>query len=78
MITFSLMVWYEAPLWLVILLPIAVGTCPSINSLLIVKIGIPELLATLRTINIITCFDRTHTGGYSIYSVPSSGQPSSV
>ncbi|VXC44078.1 hypothetical protein BACI349Y_740024 [Bacillus sp. 349Y] len=44
MITASLMEWYEATLWLVILLPIAVGTC---NSLLIVKIGIPDLLATL-------------------------------
>lgn len=68
-ITASLMVWYEAPLWLVILLPIAVGALVGLfNSFLIVKIGIPDLLATLGAMYIISGLHRTYTEGYSIYS----------
>ncbi|KZZ84075.1 ABC transporter permease [Bacillus sp. SJS] len=68
-ISSSLMVWYELPLWLVLLLPIGVGILVGIfNSILIVKIGIPDLLATLGAMYIITGIHRTYTEGYSIYS----------
>ncbi|MBS2967665.1 ABC transporter permease [Metabacillus sp. KIGAM252] len=68
-ISSSLMVWYELPLWLVLLLPIGVGILVGIfNSILIVKIGIPDLLATLGAMYIVTGIHRTYTEGYSIYS----------
>ncbi|WP_338779885.1 ABC transporter permease [Metabacillus sp. FJAT-52054] len=68
-ISSSLMVWYEMPLWLVLLLPIGVGILVGIfNSILIVKIGIPDLLATLGAMYILTGIHRTYTEGYSIYS----------
>lgn len=68
-VTASLMVWYEMPLWLVLLLPIIVGVVIGLlNSLLIVVIGIPDLLATLSMMYIIAGVHRTYTEGYSIYN----------
>ncbi|MDN7245385.1 ABC transporter permease [Planococcus shenhongbingii] len=65
----SLMVWYEMPLWLVLLLPILVGVLVGVvNSLLIVVIGIPDLLATLSMMYIVAGLHRTYTEGYSIYN----------
>lgn len=63
------MVWYEAPLLFVIIIPILVGALVGLfNSLLIVKIGIPDLLATLGAMYIIAGVHRTYTEGYSIYN----------
>ena len=67
--TASLMVWYDLPLWLVLLLPILVGILIGVfNTLLIVVIGIPDLLATLSTMYIVAGLHRTYTEGYSIYN----------
>lgn len=68
-VTASLMVWYEMPLWLVLLLPILVGvTIGLINTFLIVVVGIPDLLATLSMMYIVAGVHRTYTEGYSIYN----------
>jgi simple sugar transport system permease protein len=68
-VTASLMVWYEAPLWLVLLIPLLAGAGVGLfNSLLIVKLGIPDLLATLGAMYIISGIHRTYTEGYSIYN----------
>ncbi|UXH43097.1 ABC transporter permease [Rossellomorea vietnamensis] len=68
-VTASLMVWYEAPLWIVLLAPLLVGAGVGLfNSLLIVKFGIPDLLATLGAMYIISGVHRTYTEGYSIYN----------
>ncbi|KAB2329866.1 ABC transporter permease [Bacillus mesophilum] len=68
-ITASLMVWYDLPLWLVLCLPIVVGVLVGVfNTLLIVVIGIPDLLATLSTMYIVAGLHRTYTEGYSIYN----------
>lgn len=65
----SFMVWYEMPLWLVLLLPLLMGVLVgAVNSLLIVVIGIPDLLATLSMMYIVAGLHRTYTEGYSIYN----------
>lgn len=67
--TASLMVWYDLPLWLVLLLPLVVGVLVGLfNSFLIVIIGIPDLLATLSMMYIVAGLHRTYTEGYSIYN----------
>ncbi|ANE47837.1 sugar ABC transporter permease [Paenibacillus swuensis] len=64
----SLMVWYEQPLWIVLIVPVLVGLLIGfINALLIVKIKIPDLLATLAVMYIINGIHKTFTEGYSIY-----------
>lgn len=68
-VTASLMVWYDLPLWFVIILPILVGVViGAFNTLLIVVIGIPDLLATLSTMYIVAGLHRTYTEGFSIYN----------
>ena len=68
-VTASLMVWYDLPLWLVLILPILVGVViGAFNTLLIVVIGIPDLLATLSTMYIVAGIHRTYTEGFSIYN----------
>lgn len=68
-VTASLMVWYEMPLWLVLVLPILVGVgIGLLNTFLIVVIGIPDLLATLSMMYIVAGIHRTYTEGYSIYN----------
>lgn len=68
-ITASLMVWYELPLWVVLLLPLIVGALVGLfNTILIVKIGIPDLLATLGMMYIVSGIHRTYTEGYSVYN----------
>lgn len=65
----SLMVWYEQPLVVVILVPIAIGAVVGlINAFFIVKIRIPDLLATLAMLYIIKGVHLTYTKGYSIYA----------
>ncbi|HEY4551804.1 MAG TPA: ABC transporter permease [Bacillaceae bacterium] len=68
-VTASLMVWYDMPLWLVLILPILIGVLVGLfNSFLIVVIGIPDLLATLSAMYIIGGLHRTYTEGYSVYN----------
>lgn len=68
-VTASLMVWYDMPLWLVLLLPLLVGVLVGmVNSFLIVVVGIPDLLATLSMMYIVAGLHRTYTEGYSIYN----------
>ncbi|RKP57063.1 ABC transporter permease [Cohnella endophytica] len=68
-ITASLMVWYEMPLVVVLIVPIAVGALIGlINSLLIVKIRIPDLLATLSVMYLVNGIHKNYTAGYSVYS----------
>lgn len=65
----TLMVWFEFPLWAVIVIPIVLGALVGLfNSLLIVKIRIPDLLATLGTMYIVSGIHRTYTKGYSVYN----------
>ncbi|EGA91306.1 inner-membrane translocator [Planococcus donghaensis MPA1U2] len=65
----SLMVWYDMPLWLVLILPLLIGVLVGLfNSFLIVIIGIPDLLATLSVMYIVAGLHRTYTEGYSIYN----------
>jgi simple sugar transport system permease protein len=65
----TLMVWYELPLVVVLTVPILIGIMIGLlNSLLIVKIRIPDLLATLAVMYIISGVHRTYTKGFSIYN----------
>jgi simple sugar transport system permease protein len=68
-LTAALMVWYQMPLAVVLLLPIAVGAAVGLlNALLIVKVRIPDLLASLAVMYIVAGIQRTYTKGYSIYN----------
>jgi simple sugar transport system permease protein len=68
-LTATLMVWYEMPLAVVLVVPIAVGALVGLlNALLIVKIRIPDLLATLAVMYIVNGIHKTFTKGYSIYN----------
>ncbi len=65
----AMMVWYQMPLIVVIIVPIILGILVGLlNSLLIVKIRIPDLLATLAVMYIISGIHRTYTKGYAIYN----------
>ncbi len=65
----SLMVWYELPLAVVLVVPVLLGIAIGvINAFLIVKVRIPDLLATLGVMYIIGGVHRTYTQGYSIYN----------
>jgi simple sugar transport system permease protein len=65
----TLMVWYEMPLIVVLIVPIVVGALVGLlNALLIVKIRIPDLLATLAVMYIVNGIHKTYTKGYSIYN----------
>ncbi|GED14391.1 ABC transporter permease [Aneurinibacillus migulanus] len=68
-VTASLMVWYQLPLPLVILIPILLGALVGLaNAWLIVKIRIPDLLATLSMLYIVAGLHKTYTQGFSIYN----------
>ncbi|MFC4811649.1 ABC transporter permease [Paenibacillus sp. GCM10023250] len=65
----TLMVWFQLPLVLVIVIPLIFGAIVGlINAFLIVKIRIPDLLATLAVMYIVSGVHKTYTKGYSIYS----------
>lgn len=65
----SLMVWYQQPLIVVILVPLAIGAAIGLlNSFLIIRWKIPDLLATLAVMYMISGVHRTYTEGYSIYN----------
>jgi simple sugar transport system permease protein len=68
-LTATLMVWYEMPLAVVLIVPILVGALVGLlNSFLIVRIRIPDLLATLAVMYIINGVHKTYTKGYSIFN----------
>ncbi|WP_123040807.1 ABC transporter permease [Cohnella candidum] len=68
-VTATLMVWYQMPLIVVLVVPLLVGVVIGlINAFLIVKIRIPDLLATLAVMYIVNGVHKTYTKGYSIYS----------
>ncbi|BBH21001.1 ABC transporter [Paenibacillus baekrokdamisoli] len=65
----ALMVWYQQPLVVVIVVPLVIGAIVGlINSFLIVRVRIPDLLATLAIMYIIGGVHKTFTKGYSIYN----------
>jgi simple sugar transport system permease protein len=65
----SLMVWYQQPLIVVIMVPLLIGAIIGlINSFLIIRWKVPDLLATLAVMYIISGVHRTYTEGYSIYN----------
>ncbi|WP_219834106.1 ABC transporter permease [Paenibacillus sp. R14(2021)] len=65
----TLMVWYQMPLVVVIIVPLVFGAIVGlINAFLIVKVRIPDLLATLAVMYIVSGVHKTYTKGYSIYS----------
>ncbi|MBW5446646.1 ABC transporter permease [Cohnella sp. CFH 77786] len=68
-LTATLMVWYEMPLAVVLIVPLLVGAAVGLlNAFLIVKIRIPDLLATLAVMYIVNGIHKTYTKGYSIYN----------
>lgn len=65
----ALMVWYQMPLVVVLIASLAVGAVVGlVNALLIVRIRIPDMLATLAMLYIVSGVHRTFTKGYSIYN----------
>ncbi|OCT16778.1 sugar ABC transporter permease [Paenibacillus pectinilyticus] len=65
----AMMVWYDQPLYLVILVPLLIGAIIGfLNAVLIVKVRIPDLLATLAMMYIIGGIQKTYTKGFSIYN----------
>ncbi|MBN6186683.1 ABC transporter permease [Aneurinibacillus sp. BA2021] len=68
-VTASLMVWYQMPLPLVIIVPLVLGALIGlVNAFLIVKIRIPDLLATLSMLYVVAGLHKTYTQGFSIYN----------
>lgn len=68
-ITATMMVWFEMPLIVVLIVPLLAGVAVGLlNAFLIVKIRIPDLLATLAVMYIVNGIHKTYTKGYSIYN----------
>jgi simple sugar transport system permease protein len=65
----TMMVWYQLPLIVVLTVPLLIGIIIGLlNSLLIVRVRIPDLLATLAVMYIIGGVHKTYTKGFSIYN----------
>lgn len=65
----SLMVWYQQPVIVVLIVPIVISAAIGLlNSFLIIRWKIPDLLATLAVMYIFSGVQRTYTAGYSIYN----------
>ncbi|MED4602658.1 ABC transporter permease [Paenibacillus validus] len=65
----TLMVWFQLPLIVVLIVPLLIGIVVGLlNALLIVKVRIPDLLATLAVMYIIGGVHKTYTKGFSIYN----------
>ena len=65
----TLMIWYEQPVYIVIIVSLAIGDIVGLmNALLIVKLRIPDLLATLAVMYIISGLHKTYAQGYTIYN----------
>jgi simple sugar transport system permease protein len=68
-VTATMMVWYQLPLIVVLTVPLLIGAVIGLlNALLIVKVRIPDLLATLAVMYIIGGVHKTYTTGFSIYN----------
>lgn len=68
-VTATLMVWFQLPLIVVLVVPLLIGIAIGLlNALLIVKVRIPDLLATLAVMYIIGGVHKTYTQGFSIYN----------
>lgn len=68
-VTAAFMVWYEQPVAVVIIVALLIGAIVGLlNALLIVKIRIPDMLATLAVMYIVGGIHKTYTKGYSIYN----------
>ncbi|NIK67709.1 MULTISPECIES: ABC transporter permease [unclassified Paenibacillus] len=68
-VTAAFMVWYEQPVVVVIVVALLIGALVGLlNALLIVKIRIPDMLATLAVMYIVGGIHKTYTKGYSIYN----------
>ncbi|CAI6080874.1 ABC transporter permease [Cohnella sp. JJ-181] len=67
--TATMMIWYEMPLAVVLIAPLVIGAAVGLlNAFLIVKVRIPDLLATLAVMYIVSGIHKTYTKGYSIYN----------
>lgn len=65
----SLMIWYEQPVYIVILVSLAIGAVIGlVNAFMIVKLRIPDLLATLAVMYIVSGVHKTYAQGYTIYN----------
>lgn len=65
----SMMVWYEQGVVATFVIPIALSLLVGlINAFLVVKIRIPDLLATLAMLYIVNGIHMTYSKGYSIYA----------
>ncbi|MFM9278987.1 ABC transporter permease [Paenibacillus jiagnxiensis] len=65
----SLMIWYEQPVYIVILASLAIGAVIGlVNAFMIVKLRIPDLLATLAVMYIVSGVHKTYAQGYTIYN----------
>jgi simple sugar transport system permease protein len=65
----SLMIWYQQPLYIVIIGSLVIGALVGLlNALLIVKLRIPDLLATLAVMYIVSGIHKTYAQGYTIYN----------
>jgi simple sugar transport system permease protein len=65
----TMMVWFQMPLIVVLIVPLVIGIAVGLlNALLIVKVRIPDLLATLAIMYIIGGVHKTYTKGFSIYN----------
>ncbi|WP_336771847.1 ABC transporter permease [Paenibacillus sp. MMO-58] len=68
-VTAAFMVWYEQPVVVVIIVALLIGALVGLlNALLIVKVRIPDMLATLAVMYIVGGIHKTYTKGYSIYN----------
>jgi simple sugar transport system permease protein len=65
----SLMVWYRQELLVAIIVPLLVGLAIGlINAFLVVKVRIPDILATLVTLYVFQGIHLSYTQGFSIYN----------
>lgn len=65
----SMMVWYEQGMLITLIVPIVLSLLVGlVNAFLVVKIRIPDLLATLAMLYIVNGLHMTYSKGYSIYA----------
>ncbi len=63
------MVYYRQELLVAVLVPLVLGAVVGlVNSLLIVRLRLPDLLATLAMLFIVNGVQETYTSGYSVYA----------
>ncbi|WP_334071594.1 MULTISPECIES: ABC transporter permease [Paenibacillus] len=68
-VTATLMIWYQMPLYIVLVVPLVIGAIIGLlNAFLIVKMRIPDLLATLAMMYIVGGIHKTYAQGYTIYN----------